>query len=86
MHTLAGNVWKAKHKASGKIVVLKVMRKQELIVRQTKAVSLKNWRHFLAQDEEVVHQIKREVEIHYRCRHESIVKMHCYFQTADQRT
>lgn len=31
---LAGSVWKAKHKKSGKIVVLKVMRKQELIVRQ----------------------------------------------------
>lgn len=37
-----------------------------------------------AQKEDVVHQIKREVEIHYRCRHKNIVRMHCYFQTADK--
>ncbi len=36
----AGSVWKAKHKATGKIVVLKVMRKQELIVRKLDAVRL----------------------------------------------
>jgi serine/threonine protein kinase len=79
-------VWKAKHKPSGKIVVLKMMHKQELIVsksRSSQPACVTTC--LLLQDEEVVHQIKREVEIHYRCRHPNIARMHCYFQTRDKR-
>jgi serine/threonine protein kinase len=32
----------------------------------------------------VVHQLKREVEIHSRCRHENIVRFYCYFQDKER--